>query len=101
MKPDTIVPPMSYTDPHYLPDINLWPGNSFQNVQLSTFHVQTQIVNDRMTVEKKLNIKKWHGTVVSMLACGRNDPGSNPCIATVGNVAIFFLGVFMIQFNLI
>ena len=55
--------------------------------------------------EKSLNIKlgigKWHGIVVSMMACGPEDPGSIPRLAKVHNDVIFFLGVFMIQFNLI
>ena len=46
-------------------------------------------------------IGKWHGIVVSMMACGPEDPGSIPRLAKVHNDVIFFLGVFMIQFNLI
>ena len=38
---------------------------------------------------------------VSMTACGPEDPGSNPRLAKVCDDAVFFLGVFMIQFNLI
>ena len=36
-----------------------------------------------------------------MMACGPEDPGSIPRLAKVNNDVIFFLGVFMIQFNLI
>ena len=39
--------------------------------------------------------------MVSMMACGPEDPGSIPRLAKVHNDVIFFLGVFMIQFNLI
>ena len=44
---------------------------------------------------------KWHGIVVSMMACGPEDPGSIPCLAKVHNEVIFFLGVLMIQFHLL
>ena len=44
---------------------------------------------------------KWHGIVVIMMACGLEDLGSIPRLAKVHNDVIFFLGVFMIQFNLI
>ena len=37
-----------------------------------------------------LTLGKWHGITVGMLACGPDDPGSNPHIARVHNVAIFF-----------
>ena len=36
-----------------------------------------------------------------MMACGPENMGSIPRLAKVHNDAIFFLGVFMIQFNLI
>ena len=38
--------------------------------------------------------------MVSMMASGPEDPGSIPLLAKVHNDVIFFLGVFMIQFNL-
>ena len=38
---------------------------------------------------------------VSASACGPEDLGSNPLLAKIRNVAIFFLRVFMIQSNLI
>ena len=44
---------------------------------------------------------KWRGIVVSMMACSLEDLGSIPCLAKVHNDVILFLGVFMIQFNLI
>ena len=44
---------------------------------------------------------KWHGIVVSMMAFGPEDLGSIPRLAKVHNDEIFFLDVFMIQFNLI
>ena len=37
--------------------------------------------------------------VVSMSACGLQDPDSNPPLVQVLNDAFFFLSVFMIQFN--
>ena len=46
-------------------------------------------------------IGKWHGIVVSMMTCGPEDTGSSPRLAKDHNGVIFFLGVFMIQFNLI
>ena len=39
--------------------------------------------------------------MVSMMACDPEDLGSIPHLAKVHNDVIFFLGVFMIQFNLI
>ena len=47
-----------------------------------------------------ISIGKWHGIVVSMMACSPEDPGSIPRLAKVHSDVIFFLGVFMIQFNL-
>ena len=44
---------------------------------------------------------EWHGITVSMMACVPEYPGSIPRHAKVRNHVIFFLGVFMIQFNLI
>ena len=44
---------------------------------------------------------KWHGIVVSMMACGPEDPGLIPSLTKVHNDVRFFLGVFMNQFNLI
>ena len=44
---------------------------------------------------------KWHGIVVGMMACSPEDPGSIPRLAKVHNDVIFFIGVFMIQLNLI
>ena len=38
---------------------------------------------------------------VSASACGPEDLGSNPLLAKIRNVAIFYLRVFMIQSNLI
>ena len=38
--------------------------------------------------------------LISMMACGPEDPGSIPRLAKVHYDVIFFLGVFMIQFNL-
>ena len=43
---------------------------------------------------------KWHGIVVSMMACGSEDQGSIPRLNKVHIDVIFFLGVFMIQLNL-
>ena len=53
----------------------------------------------RIFAEAATPIGKWHGIVVSMRACGPEDPGSISHLAKVHNDMIFFLGVFMIQFN--
>ena len=47
--------------------------------------------------------KLWrrHGIAVSMMTCGPDDPGSIPRLAKFRNEVIFYLGMFMIQFNLI
>ena len=42
----------------------------------------------------------WLGIAVRMSACGPEDPGSNPHLVNVLKDMIFFLGVFMIQFNI-
>ena len=44
---------------------------------------------------------KWHGIAISVLAWGPRDLGSHPLLSKVCNDVIFFLGAFMIQFNLI
>ena len=44
---------------------------------------------------------KCRGTAVNMSALGPKNKNTNPHLAKVCNDVIFFLGVFMIQFNLI
>ena len=54
-----------------------------------------------ITLLNKIKIRKWRGIVVSMMACGSDDLSLIPRLTKVHNDVIFFLGVFMIQFNLI
>ena len=45
-------------------------------------------------------VMKWHGIVVSMMVCGPEGRGSIPHLAKDHNDVIFFLGVFLIQFDI-